>query len=72
MQFDTFDQAAEEALTTILQYYIIDEGDHFVAISDRDSNDCFDLEEQNYEDALYETINRLGYYITELKKLSND
>ena len=68
LQSTTFDLAAEEALATILQWYILDEGDRFVAVSDNDSNDCFELDEQSYEDAQYEAINRLGYYITELEK----
>ena len=60
----TFELAVEEALYC-LQWYVIDEGDSFLAVNDTDSNDTIELSEQSFEDAQYETITKLGYYLTE-------
>jgi hypothetical protein len=64
LEASTFDEATEEALKTILQWYII-EDDKFIAVSAADPNDTIELEEHTREDAEYETINKLGYFILE-------
>jgi hypothetical protein len=67
LESSTFELALEEALYC-LQWYIIDEGNHFVAVNDNDSKDTRDLSEQTYEDAQYEAIDTLGYHITEVRE----
>jgi hypothetical protein len=64
LESSTFDLAVEESLYC-LQWYVVDEGDCFVAINDNDSNETFALSEQSFEDAQYEAITKLGYYLTE-------
>jgi hypothetical protein len=59
----TFQEAVEEVLFK-LKWYIIDEGEFFVAVNDIDPNDVIELSEQIYEDAQYETIEKLGYFIS--------
>lgn len=59
-----FEDALQEALEH-LQWYIIDEGENFVGVSDTDANDTIELEEPNYEDAQYELLEQLGFFISE-------
>lgn len=59
----TFQDAVEETLR-VLQWYIIGEGEHFVAVSDADPNNIIELSEPVYEDAQYELIDKVGYFIS--------
>lgn len=59
----TFQDAVEETLR-VLQWYIIGEGEHFVAVSDADPNIIIELSEPVYEDAQYELIDKVGYFIS--------
>ena len=63
LESTTFQESIEETLYK-LGGYIIDEGDYFIGVCETDSNNTIDLLEQNYEDAQYELIENLGYYIT--------
>ena len=58
-----FQDAVEETLR-ILQWYIIGEGEHFVAVSNVDPNNIIELSEPMYEDAQYELIDIVGYFIS--------
>jgi uncharacterized protein (UPF0297 family) len=42
----------------------MEDEDRFVAVSDVDSANVVELSEQVYEDAQYEAINQLGYFIS--------
>lgn len=60
----TFEDCLEEALEN-LQWYVIDEGDHFIGVNDTDPNDTINLCEPEREDAQYELLDQLGYFISE-------
>ena len=62
LEASTFDEATEEALEKILQLYVI-EDDKFIAVNAADPNDTMELDEMTIQDAEYETVNKLGYYI---------
>lgn len=58
----TFQDAVEEALYN-LEWYVVNEGEYFVACNEQDPNDTIELTEFEFEDAQYETIEKLGYYV---------
>lgn len=59
----TFQDAVEEAFD-IVQWYMIDEGDCYVAVNLADPNDTIELHEGEFEDAQYEALETLGYFIS--------
>ena len=59
-----FEDCLTEALE-LLEWYIIDEGEFFVGVSDTDASDTIELEEPSYEDAQYELLEQLGFFISE-------
>lgn len=63
LQAQTFQEAVEEALS-IVGWYVIDEGEYYVAVNESDGNDTIELSERIFEDAQYETLTQLSYYIT--------
>lgn len=60
----TFQEAVDETLER-LGWFLVDEGDHYVALcGDGRVNDEIALQEHVYEDAQYEAIEQLGYFIS--------
>ena len=66
IEASTFQEAVEEALVN-LNWYVVNDGDCYVGVSGSDPNNIFELNEQNFEDAQYEVIEKLGYYVTSSK-----
>ena len=63
LESKTFQEATDEALAR-LGWYVLDEGDHFVGINDFDSANTIELTEQSFEDAQYELLANVGFFIT--------
>jgi len=63
LEATSFNEALDEALN-ILQWYVIDDADYFMAVNSRDPNNTVELSERIYEDAQYETLEKIGYYIS--------
>ena len=63
LESTTFQTAVEESLAHV-QWFIVNDGDCYVAVNDLDPNKEFRLKDETYEDAQYETLMQLGYYIS--------
>lgn len=59
-----FEDCLTEALE-LREWYLIDEGENFVGVNNTDPNDTIELKEPNYEDAQYELLEQLGFFISE-------
>ena len=63
LESQTFQTSVEEALNR-LGWYVIDDGERFVGVDERDPNNTIELKDITFEDAQYELILQTKYYIS--------